>query len=205
MVAGLSLTLFAAVVAIAARSFRVQDVLTWSKLTEEPMTEAAMHFAASRQFTGNFIALYRFRSVSVLRGIVSVGRYQTQTPLSRWDDPFKDRVDKLDRAWQRFPIDRPRAFEPAGLLGRLGFGARTIPAAGVQWKGTQQDITFPLWPVALATAIAPGLWLARVVRTWRRRRGGRCVACGYDMRGLDGRRCPECGMLPVVVDRMATG
>ncbi len=30
------------------------------------------------------------------------------------------------------------------------------------------------------------------LRRWRRRRGGRCGRCGYDLAGIDG-PCPECG------------
>jgi hypothetical protein len=30
-------------------------------------------------------------------------------------------------------------------------------------------------------------------RTSQRRRLGRCVRCGYDLRGLSESRCPECG------------
>lgn len=55
----------------------------------------------------------------------------------------------------------------------------------------------PVWPgfvvnslfyaaVAGAILFAPG-----AVRRARRRRRGRCLACGYDVRGLD--TCPECG------------
>lgn len=52
------------------------------------------------------------------------------------------------------------------------------------------------WVVA-ATAVATGLWLAaRGRRAWARRRRtrfGLCVRCGYDLRGNESGRCPECG------------
>lgn len=48
----------------------------------------------------------------------------------------------------------------------------------------------PLWPVAvLGGGVAGMLW-------WRTRRvvmPGHCAGCGYDLRGLGGGRCPECG------------
>ena len=201
-----SFAIFVAVVTAGIRSFFVQDALTWAKMTEEPMTEAAMHFAKSKGFVANFIAQYRFNGVSAWRGIVAIRIYETQTPLSRWDDGYKDQVNRVHRGWQQIPLtEATRGYEPDGVLGRLGFGVRTMPVRGVQWKGTEQDILFPLWPIALVTAVTPLMWLARAIRSWRRRRGGLCLACGYDMRGLDGRRCPECGMLPGERGRMAVG
>jgi hypothetical protein len=39
--------------------------------------------------------------------------------------------------------------------------------------------------------------MRRVVRRWWRCRRGRCVACGYDLHETpQGRRCPECGLIP---------
>lgn len=37
-------------------------------------------------------------------------------------------------------------------------------------------------------------WLASSVRRWRRRAAGRCVACGYELVGVVGGVCPECGV-----------
>lgn len=56
---------------------------------------------------------------------------------------------------------------------------------------------FPLWPgVALNTLVFATtlalLWhTPGAVRSFRRRRGGRCMKCGYDTTGLE--TCPECG------------
>jgi hypothetical protein len=47
-------------------------------------------------------------------------------------------------------------------------------------------------------ALPMGVWLAiGPVRRWRRRRAGRCPACGYDRAGLAASAvCPECGHAP---------
>jgi len=61
----------------------------------------------------------------------------------------------------------------------------------------------PIWPGLLAnTAIYGSAWWALLFGPgmfirWRRRRAGRCVKCGYDLRGLSpGSECPECGRAP---------
>ena len=51
------------------------------------------------------------------------------------------------------------------------------------------------WPLGLS-AILPAAWGGRVwrrrTRGHRRRAGGRCLHCNYDLRATPG-RCPECG------------
>ena len=57
----------------------------------------------------------------------------------------------------------------------------------------------PIWPgfainTALYAATLYALFFAFVdVRRFRRARRGRCVACGYDLNGVDGGKCSECG------------
>ncbi len=57
-------------------------------------------------------------------------------------------------------------------------------------------LVFVLLPFGLLFLVA----LARAARRWRAARRVRdgisfCVRCGYDLRGLDLPRCPECGVL----------
>lgn len=48
----------------------------------------------------------------------------------------------------------------------------------------------PLWPwLVLSAAAAGGLWW----KAGKRIAPGHCRECGYDLRGLSGEKCPECG------------
>ena len=77
---------------------------------------------------------------------------------------------------------------------RWGFlVARHGPDAFGLSKQSASVVAAPHWvllPVGAWPVFAWGVRRARWVR-WRRR--GWCLACGYDLRGTEGDRCPECG------------
>jgi len=50
-------------------------------------------------------------------------------------------------------------------------------------------INWLIYFTVLSAPVAGWVW----VRRWRRVRRGRCASCGYDLRGLGGGTCPECG------------
>ncbi len=55
-------------------------------------------------------------------------------------------------------------------------------------------IRAPLWSLVAFFATYPTIAFIRgPLRTWRRRRRGRCVSCGYDLTGNVSGVCPECG------------
>jgi len=67
-----------------------------------------------------------------------------------------------------------------------------LPFGSLEWREPLSGATsihVPLWVLAMAFG-APAAWL------WVNRRKLRptdCKRCGYDLRGLAGNKCPECG------------
>lgn len=96
----------------------------------------------------------------------------------------------------------PRNLGQRGLLkvSMLEFPRSSGNAHGprVAWLGHFDR--FGPWVYTLQVPIAPfaGLFAVatavRLITLVRRRRGGRCIRCGYDLRGIAaGTACPECG------------
>jgi hypothetical protein len=50
------------------------------------------------------------------------------------------------------------------------------------------------WPIALAAAILPAVWIWRETRNRRQCKRGLCPVCGYGLRATPD-RCPECGTI----------
>jgi hypothetical protein len=58
--------------------------------------------------------------------------------------------------------------------------------------GPRWSVHSPAWLVASLAAVLPAVWVYRMSRR-RRYPPGQCARCGYDLRGIAGGRCPECG------------
>jgi hypothetical protein len=93
-----------------------------------------------------------------------------------------------------FP-DAPDLWTPnaAPAWSRLGLSKTSGTIAG-PFRGTHPYTTvhIPMWLPMLLLLIPPARTMTARVRAIRRRRAGRCPACGYDLRATPG-RCPECG------------
>jgi hypothetical protein len=72
---------------------------------------------------------------------------------------------------------------------RFSWGRGTFQEVAGSWFFTAAA---PHWFLALVLAVPVLAWGRRRWVLWRRARGGRCLACGYDLR-FSGDRCPECG------------
>ncbi len=65
------------------------------------------------------------------------------------------------------------------------------------WMEEWLNVYVDHWLAAVVLGVWPGWWGVRRGgkrwRRWRWGREGRCVGCGYDLRGTGGGRCSECG------------
>jgi hypothetical protein len=69
---------------------------------------------------------------------------------------------------------------------------------GADGDNPNRQYTFvgvPHWCPMLVFGTLPAWRLWPILRLWRRRPPGVCVACGYDLRATP-ERCPECGAVP---------
>lgn len=96
-------------------------------------------------------------------------------------------------------VQLPRGVEWEDDAGLVEVG---MLRAGPCWQEMLELPLLPVWEGILGNALVFALaWWAVLIgplalRRVRRRRRGRCAACGYDLRGLStdsSARCPECG------------
>jgi hypothetical protein len=106
-------------------------------------------------------------------------------PYKRLQTMILSESGSLSFCWINPPAPRFgwHSFSPQGGSA-FGFGF-------VRADGPVSILFFPHWLPAGLFAVLPTVWF--VGRHLARRRGDVCGACGYDLRGTPGWRCPECG------------
>src|SRR5690606_27636226 len=87
------------------------------------------------------------------------------------------------------------ASDPAAWTASAGWSASgwrmSLPPAVTRGPGIAFTVV-PLW-IPLALVVTPTCWLFWTERRRRARSPSACRTCGYDLSGLAGGRCPECG------------
>lgn len=114
----------------------------------------------------------------------------------------------LEFFWESRPVMPARVptSQPLGVgwtasvyAARAGFEYGRGTYEGPSWWWQRKVGFVRLGVPHVLIVVLLGVLPAGVVRRWRQRRGwweaGRCVGCGYDLRGTP-RRCPECGRTP---------
>jgi hypothetical protein len=120
------------------------------------------------------------------------------TGLSIWWSAFYMRVSPTGTSWALgveqgrlgvFAWSQPAATPPppsGAYLNRFPPDFKWLPESGFRPMGL--SLAIPLWPLVM------GLGAASVIACRRAPRSPTaCPACGYEMQGASGSRCPECG------------
>ena len=98
-------------------------------------------------------------------------------PLRSWSLPTR-------QAWKDLTLSLPGqvSYTPLSIKWLPTYTFGSVP-------GTWEQVSVPLWIPLLLLAIPTAyLW-----HTDRRAKPWQCPKCRYDLRGLDGGVCPECG------------
>lgn len=117
----------------------------------------------------------------------------TDTMLERqWDWPSRRALPAV--GYRVFFFSHPA---DTGLLERVGVLLRSRLTRGDLWL----DVVMPFFVPVSLTLPWSVWWIVSVRRRWRSwawQRAGRCLHCGYDLRGSTDVPCPECGAIKVV-------
>jgi hypothetical protein len=192
LLTAVSLLLCVAVCVLWVRSRATFDHVRWRyavEVTPRERAERSLHVISVRG------RLFLARSTE---------RYTPFPPWEGWKEPqprtgvtWSARSDPP--GWYNFEQEVYQAsFNAPGRrpLGVSSFEYWTITNHGgpIRWLGA---VAVPHALAAAAFAVPPFVAAAR--RWRRRRRPGRCPACGYDLRATPD-RCPECGTVPTGTD-----
>jgi len=123
------------------------------------------------------------------------------TPDAFWDTIQRRKIMPYP-GWDSDYPQLPFVFRQVGVSGPgmwwCHFFHHVTPYAGTSFVHSARVITVPFWILLAATAALPAWKLRAIFREYRhnrRRRGGFCGSCGYDLRATP-QRCPECGAVP---------
>jgi len=194
-----SLLLFVVALIAEVRGFIVQDVV-WFRTSRLGSAVPVLPFDPSSITSANEVASVarydpafahsrfdRYWSNTIYELHISRGRLQ----LQKVEDYLKPRLH-----WDRRPSQWDPATHSVGWrklpTALLGIGTTHIHVLSLTDRMVvhtpSQD--FPLWPILVATATLPSIWL---VKSFRRPKREHCPKCSYSLTGNTSGVCPECG------------
>ena len=102
-----------------------------------------------------------------------------------------------DARSKNYVFNNAKAFRSVSWsLGWGDFRYKSDPNPAKSHLGPFSGFLMPLWSVVIFFATMPALSGASLWRRGKRKKGGLCPRCGYDLRATPG-RCPECGSVPI--------
>ncbi len=120
-----------------------------------------------------------------------------QRRIMRWRRP-DGTIEEMD--WTFHAVGWPFRLLWKGFESTRTEGWRVPRSAIVLQKSDDEydTLEFPLRPILAGQLFYAAFWLSVLIgvpalRRAHRRRCGRCIQCGYDLRGADHAACPECG------------
>lgn len=188
--------LFATVVTVLyLRSFRESDMVA-----RESLIEHGTAIDHSCVFSGQGLITVVYRRITAKDWVFAreLGDLRQHHGVL-WRHNERDRFSKGVTAHALTTWQRP----PSGIWTRAGFDlvsaydATPNPYESTHWPIESPwtrvwALTIPYWAVAVLAWLPPLPFIWRAAWSRRRRRRGRCMWCGYDLRS-SGAICPECG------------
>lgn len=153
----------------------------WVEVPASGMQELHTAVTMVRVYRGRFEAS-RTESLACVVPIGSMGAGETRNESGwMWVPAPAERVRSWDDRWHATRWDEWR-------LGDTGWYATT---GGGE---SSRVCAVPIWLVMMVAGTPLWIGMAAAARARRRRKSGRCVACGYQRGGLSADApCPECG------------
>jgi hypothetical protein len=112
---------------------------------------------------------------------------------------------EIDRGAHQWPRAPRRAFHASDRPPRRRWAVQFLYHNRRGASGNAgRLLVFPIWLLAVATAMVPACWLSALLWRRSRRKAGGCPRCGYNLTGNTSGVCPECGT-PVLPSQVAGG
>jgi hypothetical protein len=118
-------------------------------------------------------------------------------PFGKFKPAIKS--DKWIVGWD-YVHERPYDWRPnpTNRWERLGFDLDDETYSDNDGWARIYIVGFPYWLILIVTAALPAWMVLLANGKHRKKKSGRCPACGYDLRATPN-RCPECGAVPMKV------